>query len=72
MHYLPPRKDSWSKAWLDIPASWPGGARRVKVLADYGNGRHGTAVWVKISGTDPYLPKGQKSYISEHLLKERK
>ena len=78
--YLPPRRRTWTLAYLDVPATWAGGARRVLCRVDYGDGRvtwrpdrgSYTTVWCEITGrTDAHLPHGQAAYMPESLISQR-
>lgn len=75
--YLPPFVRRWAPAWLIVPASWVGGARRVKVKVDLGHPKmiNGTEyLWYVVTArNDPHmLPGSGRAYIPADMIEERK
>lgn len=75
MYYLPPRKNRWALAYLNTPATYPGGARRVKIQVDYGNARYIDGrryVWTRVtSRTDAHMPFGDLMFRCEDMITDR-
>lgn len=72
--YLPAQKPHWTKARLLVPATWEGGSRKVKIVADYAMSRmiNGAVhYWVKVTVADPHLKRGKGTFMPETLIEER-
>lgn len=72
VHYLPPTKPHWRLATLHVPATWPGGARDVKVRVTYTQSRYISGVcfvWTEVTArTDDHLPRGHRSYMPDSFI----
>lgn len=73
--YLPPSRSPWTLVYLDVPATWPGGARRLRARANWGMLRTNGGklyVWLEITSKhDPHLSPRRGRFYPESLVSPR-
>jgi hypothetical protein len=73
--YLPPSTGPWTLVYLDVPATWPGGARRLtaRVRWDMTRTFDGVPfVWLQVTTTrDKHIKPFRGAFYSQRLVSHR-
>jgi hypothetical protein len=73
--YLPGSTSKGDLAWLKVPATWPGGERRIKCRVNHEVSRYIDGriyVWCVITArTDEHKPRGERFFIPERMIEFR-